>query len=108
MSDSPTKRYIREEGPKVYDLLVKIAFPILLGCSAWTFNSLWDHNNRLTQIESSRFTAADAAPLFEDVADIKEQLAERRGSDKDTARRLDRIEQNQKELRILLEKLLTK
>lgn len=105
MSDSPTTRYIRQEAPKVLDVIMKIAFPILLGAAAWSFNTLWDHGNRITKIEATRFTRADAreshanmsakiVALGDNLGGIKESLAERRGADKDTARRLDRIEQS--------------
>lgn len=57
---TPTKQFIREDAPKILDLAIKIAFPILLGCSAWTFNTMWDHEGRLTHIESSRYTREDA------------------------------------------------
>lgn len=57
---SQTRSYIKEEGPKLLDLAIKIAFPILLGCSAWTFNTMWDHEGRITHIESSRYTREDA------------------------------------------------
>lgn len=49
-----------EEGPKLLDIAIKIAFPILLGCTAWTFNTLWSHENRLTHIEANRYTKQDA------------------------------------------------
>lgn len=49
-----------EEGPKILDIVIKVAFPILLGCTAWTFNTLWSHENRLTHIEANRYTKEDA------------------------------------------------
>lgn len=100
---SSTTRWAREEGPKLYDLAIKVAFPILLGASTWGFNQLWSHSNELATIRATRYTRKDAEAaqaasetrfgvLAADVALIKESIAERRGADRDTARRLDRIE----------------
>lgn len=101
LDQGPTQRFRDVQG--LYDLAIKVAFPLLLGASGWGFNTLWSHSNDLAAIRATRYTRKDAeadnarqdtrfAAVAQDVATIKEALAERRGADKDTARRLDRIE----------------
>lgn len=44
----------------ILDIAMKVGLPISLGISGWTFSQLWDHGNRLTAIENSRYTRGDA------------------------------------------------
>ena len=45
------ERYSKARLYGAYDLAIKIAMPILLSVSAWTFTQLWQHEGRLTRIE---------------------------------------------------------
>lgn len=54
-----------------FDLIIKIALPICLGISSWCFTQLWDHENRITAIENSRYTKEDAD---ESTKDVKEDI----------------------------------
>lgn len=62
-----------------YELVQRLAFPILVGVAAWLFTSAFDHESRLTTIEASRYTpvqaSADQAGIREELARIREQLA---------------------------------
>ena len=60
MSDSPTNRLAREHLTKTYDILLKVAFPVLLGACGWTFANLTDHEKRITVLEHTAVTKEDA------------------------------------------------
>ena len=55
-----------------YELGIKVAFPILLGVSAWTFTQLWSHAGRLTVLEVRN--EAIMADVQEIKADVKTLL----------------------------------
>jgi len=80
----------------LYDLAMRVAFPILLGVCGWTFSTLWDHGNRITRIEASRYSREDAKAdrdgLTNMLAALQVDLAVCRGSQEATAQRLSRIE----------------
>ena len=68
---SPTERYARktdELKQRWVDLAIRIALPITMGVSAWTFTQLWQHENRLTVLE----TRWDS--VTEDVREIKNDV----------------------------------
>lgn len=48
-----------------YELALRVAFPILLGISAWTFTELWSHAGRLTVLEVRN------EAIMDDVQEIK-------------------------------------
>jgi len=51
-----------------YELGIKVAFPILLGVSAWTFTQLWQHAGRLTVLEvRNEAIMADVQEIGRDV-----------------------------------------
>lgn len=90
MSESPSQL------SAVYDMAIKIAFPILLGVCGWAFSTLWDHGNRITAIEASRYSRSDAKNDLGDVqtalAELQIHVAGSAGGQKATADRLTRIE----------------
>lgn len=74
-AESESARAVRAEGMQWWDrvdLLVRATWPILLGVTAWAGAKLLDHDNRLTTIEASRYTQAEAK------ADRRAANAERR------------------------------
>jgi len=51
-----------------YDIAMRVALPILLGVSAWTFTQLWSHEGRLTVLEvRSELISADLSEIKSDV-----------------------------------------
>lgn len=56
-----------------YEVAIKVAFPVLLGISGWTFTQLLDHGNRLTAIEVRTESIVD--DVREIKADVKLLLA---------------------------------
>ena len=79
-----------------YDLAMKVAFPILLGMAGWAFNTLWDQESRLTAIESSRYSRADAEAANHKTTEVLDQLrldfVEQRAESKAMGDRLGRME----------------
>ena len=55
-----------------YELALRVAFPILLGISAWTFTELWSHAGRLTVLEVRNEAIMD--DVQEIKADVKKLL----------------------------------
>ncbi len=47
-----------------YEIMLRIAFPILLGITAWTFMSINDHEKRIITMEASVYMQADANREF--------------------------------------------
>lgn len=62
-----------------YESSVRIAFPFLAGIAAWTLTSVIDIDRRVTKIEASRYTTADAKADRESTTsvlnDIRVQVA---------------------------------
>lgn len=65
MTDTHARRAVVVAG---YEVAIKVAFPILLGISGWTFTQLLDHSNRLTAIE------VRAESIVDDVREIKSDV----------------------------------
>ena len=80
------------------DVATKIALPFLLGGAGWVGTQLWAHEGRIIHIESTRFTADDAAetvhPLTVAIIDLNRVLADLRTSDAVTRSQLTNIEAN--------------
>ena len=66
---------------QIYDFAMRVAVPILLGVSAWTFTQLWSHEGRLTSLEvrSEIETKQIKQDLSEIKADVKRLLVSRGG-----------------------------
>ena len=97
MSEEDEQNTLKRWGT-IYEAAIKIAFPILLGMGGWTFNTLWDHQNRLVQIESSRYTRDDArldlVGLQELSTELRVQTGLIQGALKQHTDRMGRLEQS--------------
>lgn len=50
----------------IYENIMRAVFPFVVAMAGWGFMELRDHDSRLTTIEASRHTSADAAKDRED------------------------------------------
>lgn len=54
MRNQESSDSLESVGPKlvlIYEVVLKVAFPILLGISGWTFSQLWGHEGRIVTLE---------------------------------------------------------
>jgi hypothetical protein len=112
--DSPTRRLAESvksdldkeaaRSSSRYDLLMKLAFPILLGVSGWAGMSIMDHESRIDVLEASRYTPAQARQdakearserdaLRVQVSALQANSAASQATAAESVKRMDRIEQ---------------
>lgn len=94
---SDTRRFIELDAKaRMAVQIVLVVLPLTAGATAWSFMQLWDHGNRITAIENSRYTR--------DMADEERRVAE--GERRDLERVLIRLDTRTAEIDKKLEQLL--
>lgn len=81
---------------KALDIAMKVAFPILLGISAWTGTTIMNLDKRVEIIEATRYSRKDARDDRDEIKDvlrdIKVLLARQEASVDDLKKGLEKLE----------------
>lgn len=95
---------LKAKATTLYDLAIRVAFPILLACGGWLFNQQMEMRDRVKEIEATRYTQQDATTaslalrteitsVAALLSDMGKGLARQEALQESSEKRLQRIEE---------------